>query len=285
MSNNKIAVIGGDCRQAFLAAFLAESGYECAVFAIDGEDIGGAVRCGCLNDAVTDASALVLPLPVSRDGVNLNAPLYSGKIPLDQIRAVVPDTTLITGGMLKQSCFPNNKVCDYYAKEELQLLNTIPTAEGAIAIAMEKLPTTLHGTKTLIMGFGRVGKTLALMLKGLGAEVEVATRNTAEKAVCRILGFTVVEYGTLSDKVSDYGLIYNTVPALLLNDDLLCRVQNGTPVIDLATHPGGVDASAAVSRGKAVIWALGLPAKVAPITAGEYISKTVLGILREENIV
>ncbi len=285
MSNKKIAVIGGDRRQALLAASLGAMGYECAVFAIDGEDIGSAVRCVTLKDSLEGASALILPLPVSRDDVNINTPLYSGKISIAEINALVSENTLILGGMVKTAVFPKNKVCDYYAKEELQLLNTIPTAEGAIAIAMEKLPTTLHGTKTLIMGFGRVGKTLALALKGLGARVEIATRNPAERAVCGILGFRAVEYGVLPERVSDYGLIYNTVPALLLTDSLLDRVQNGTPVIDLATHPGGVDAAAAASKGKAVIWALGLPAKVAPVTAGEYITKTVLGILREEDIV
>lgn len=284
MLNNKIAVIGGDRRQAYLAAFLADLGYECAVFAVEGEDIGGAVRCAELQGAVAEASVLILPLPVSRDGVNVNTPLYNGKVSLESVKELVSEDALILGGMIKASVFPKNKVCDYYSKEELQLLNTIPTAEGAIAIAMEKLPTTLHGTKTLILGFGRVGKTLALTLKGLGADVTVATRNSAEKAVCHILGFKVLEYGLLYDKVGDFGLIYNTVPALLLTDELLGRVQNGTPVIDLATHPGGVDAKAAADRGKAVIWALGLPAKVAPITAGEYITKTVLGILREENI-
>ena len=285
MSNTKIAVIGGDRRQAILASALAADGYECAVFAMDGEDIGTATKSADLEGALKNAAAVVLPLPVSRDGKRINAPLSDKEVYINTVKDLVDDKALILGGMIKQETFSGKRVCDYYDKEELQLLNTIPTAEGAIAIAMEAIPTTLHGTKSLVMGFGRVGKCLAVMLKGIGATVNVATRNPAEKAVCRILGYKVLEYAELSEKISDFGVIFNTVPAMLLTDELLNKVQSTTPVIDLATHPGGVDATAAKTRGKNVIWALGLPGKVAPVTAGEYIYKTVLGILKEENII
>lgn len=283
MSNIKIAVIGGDRRQGVLAATLAAGGYECAVFALDCVDIGGATRCTDLESALCGASAVVLPLPVTRDGKRINSPLYCDEITLKEVDSLASPTALFLGGMINQEDFEGRWVHDYYDKEELQLLNTIPTAEGAIAIAMEALPTTVHGTKCLIMGLGRVGKTLALALRGLGAEVSVATRNPKEKAVCDILGIRVVEYSTLGECISGFGLIFNTVPAVLLTGELMQGIKDTTPIIDLATHPGGVDSTAA--KGKNVIWALGLPGKVAPVTAGEYISKTVLGILGEEGLV
>ncbi len=285
MSDIKIALIGGDRRQAIVASSLALRGVECAVFGIDGADIGKATRCTDLEGALSYASAVVLPLPVTRDGKHLNTPLYDGKISLKQLDDLSPPRALLLGGMIKQEDFEGRWVSDYYEKEELMLLNTIPTAEGAIAIAMEELPTTLHGTKCLIMGLGRVGKTLALTLLSLGAKLSVATRNPSEKAVCKILGIEVVEYKNLSDEIGGFGLIFNTVPATLLTGSLLQRVKDTTPIIDLATHPGGVDAAASATMGKRIIWALGLPGKVAPQTAGEYISQTVIGILEEENII
>lgn len=285
MCDIKIAVIGGDRRLAIVAASLAAKGAECSVFGLDGADIGKATRCTELGGALKDASAVVLPLPVSRDGKHLNAPLCEEKISLKQVDDLAAPTALFLGGMIKQDDFEGRWVSDYYEQEELQLLNTIPTAEGAIAIAMEALPTTLHGTKSLIMGLGRVGKTLAIKLLALGAKVSVATRNPAEKAVCNILGIEVVEYKALPDRIEEFGLIFNTVPALLLTGKLLKRVKDTTPIIDLATHPGGVDATAGASMGKRIIWALGLPGKVAPQTAGEYISQTVINILEEEDII
>lgn len=53
----------------------------------------------------------------------------------------------------------------------MAVLNAIPTAEGAIQIAMEEMPVTIHGSKALVLGFGRVGKTLAKMLDGIGAKL------------------------------------------------------------------------------------------------------------------
>lgn len=285
MSTVKIAVIGGDRRQAVLASLLAEDGYECAVYALDGTNIGGATRCTDIESAVEGAEAVILPLPVSRNGKTVNAPLHKGEITIKAVNTLAPQYVPFLGGMIKEKDFPGRTVRDYYKEEELQLLNTVPTAEGAVAIAMNELSTTIHGTNTLIMGFGRVGKTLGLILRGLGAYVSVATRNATERAVCEILGFSVLDYSALKGRIGDYGLIFNTVPAVLLTEELLEKVADGAPVIDLATHPGGVDASAAERLGKNVIWALGLPGKVAPVTAGKYIKKTVCAILKEEKII
>lgn len=285
MSTVKIAVIGGDRRQSVLAALLAEDGFECAVFGLDGVDIGSATRCADIEGAIAGTEAVILPLPVSRNGKTVNSPLYAGEISIKELHALVPLYVPFLGGMIKQKDFPDRTVRDYYKEEELQILNTVPTAEGAVAIAMNELSSTINGTSALIMGFGRVGKTLGLVLRGLGATVTVATRNPTEHAVCEILGFNVAEHPTLAASIGTYGLIFNTIPAVLLTEELLENVADGTPVIDLATHPGGVDASAAERLGKNVIWALGLPGKVAPVTAGKYIKKTVCGILKEERII
>jgi len=39
---------------------------------------------------------------------------------------------------------------DLLEREEMAVLNAIPTAEGAIQIAMEEMPITLHGSNALI---------------------------------------------------------------------------------------------------------------------------------------
>ena len=52
-------------------------------------------------------------------------------------------------------------------------------------------------------------------------------------------------------------------------------------IIDLASKPGGVDLAAAGQLGLTVIWALSLPGKVAPVTAGAAIKSTIYNMLRE----
>ncbi len=285
MSKHKIAVIGGDRRQSYLAGMLADEGYECAVFAAPNTSLGNATLSADADGALRDADAVILPLPASRDGKTVNAPAFDGTVELSYIDGKAPATAVIIGGMLRPEAYPNRRTHDYYEGEELKLLNTIPTAEGAVAIAMNELPTTVKGTKTLLLGFGRVGKTLGRMLHDLGAELTVATRNRTEQAICDIMDIKTVDYASLPKTLPDYGLIFNTVPSVLLRDGLLEQINDETPVIDLATYPGGVDFDRADELGKHVIWALALPGKVAPKTAAAYIKKAVMRILKEENIV
>jgi dipicolinate synthase subunit A len=78
--------------------------------------------------------------------------------------------------------------------------------------------------------------------------------------------------------------IFNTVPHWLFNGAVLKEMPQETVLIDLASSPGGVDAEAARRMGRAVIFALSLPGKYAPITDGEIIADTVLSKMREEGL-
>ena len=73
----------------------------------------------------------------------------------------------------------------------------------------------------------------------------------------------------------------NTVPAQVLNRPELEDLMPGCLILDLASKPGGVDLAAAGELGLTVIWALSLPGKVAPVTAGAAIKSTIYNMLRE----
>jgi len=55
-------------------------------------------------------------------------------------------------------------------------------------------------------------------------------------------------------------------------------------IIDLASRPGGVDFDYGKKTGKRIIWALSLPGKVAPVTAGRIIYNTVVTLLNEKGV-
>ena len=55
-------------------------------------------------------------------------------------------------------------------------------------------------------------------------------------------------------------------------------------IIDLASRPGGVDFDYGKKIGKRIIWALSLPGKVAPVTAGRIIYNTVVTLLNEKGV-
>ena len=162
--------------------------------------------------------------------------------------------------------------------------NALPTAEGAIQIAMEELPITLHDARVLVIGFGRLGRTLAPRLRALGARVWVSARRYEQRAAAECMGLNSEGMDHLSDWLCSYDIVFNTVPAPVLGVEELAALKERALVIDLASRPGGVDMDAAATLGVRVIWALSLPGKVAPVTSGRYIKDTVYHIMEESDL-
>lgn len=172
------------------------------------------------------------------------------------------------------------KIVETAEIDEIAILNSIPTAEGAIQLAMEKLPITLHGAKCLVIGFGRCGITLARNLRSLGARVKVATRKPSQLARAFEMGLEPVPLGELAEH-TDLDVIFNFAPAIVINRVYLGKLRPATIIIDLAAAPGGVDYGAAELLGIKAILALSLPGKVAPITAGEILSNCIPRLLQD----
>lgn len=164
--------------------------------------------------------------------------------------------------------------------DEIAILNSIPTAEGAIQLAMEELPITLHGSRCLIIGFGRCGMTLARNLKSLGAKVTVAARRKSQLARSIEMGLMPLSLEDLLNH-TEFDVIFNFAPALVLTRTYLERLKKSTLIIDLAAAPGGVDYDAAELLGIKSILALSLPGKVAPVTAGKILSDCIPRLLQE----
>lgn len=168
-----------------------------------------------------------------------------------------------------------------HAKIHAHTANAVPTAEGAVEIAMSETPFTLHGSKCLVTGYGRIGKILSKMLRGIGARVSVEARKYADLALIEGNSCEAVSLGELSHHVGEYDVIFNTVPTLLFDREMLEKVKKDVLIIDLASRPGGVDFDAAAQLGVKVIWALSLPGKVAPVSAGMIIKDTIIHVLNE----
>ena len=178
-----------------------------------------------------------------------------------------------------------NQTLFYNAKRpHAHTANAPPTSEGAIQIALEELPITLHNARVLVVGYGRLGKVLARQLRGLGARVSVAARSYEDLAWADVWSYGAERTGELAGWLCAYDLVVNTVPAQVLGEKELGDLKPGCLVIDLASKPGGVDFDAAARLGVKVIWALSLPGKVAPVTAGEAIKRTIYNILNDMGV-
>ncbi len=284
-----LAVVGGDERQAHLAALLRADGHAVCTYALERHPVEGCAAAPDLRSALSGARAVILPLPVQHGDALLNAPLSNAPHPLAEVLDAVPAGTLVLAGAvpfwLHARAVQNElRLIDYLAREELAVRNAVPTCEGAIQLAMEQTDYALHGAPCLVAGFGRIGALLARKLRALDACVSASARSPRDLARIEAAGMTALRTGELAGKLSGFPLIFNTVPAPVFGPAELSSLPPGALLIDLASLPGGVAPDAALPDGCRVLHALSLPGRVAPRTAARAIHDTVLNILREEAV-
>lgn len=289
--STSLAVIGGDLRQAFLAQLFHEDGHQVTVSALDRHQFDSDIRRAAAPDfGVSDhTQAVILPIPAEREEGLLNAPLSNTSYHIQTILDSLPPGTLVLAGAvsehLRRHAAQNDlHLVDYLAREELAIRNAVPTAEGAIQLAMEELPITIQGSHVLVLGYGRIGALLSAKLAALGADVTASARSARDFARIESAGHRRLHTRYLSGHLSDFDLVVNTVPACVLGAAELAELPSACLVLDLASKPGGVDFTAAGQLGRRAVWALSLPGKVAPISAARAIRDTVYSILQEAEI-
>ena len=277
-------VVGGDMRQAKLAELLAEDGHTVHTWALEGAE--EAVEPAERLEEARLADCVILPLPVTRRGEILHTPLSREEVTLPQLLDWLEPGQVLCGGMVDPQAAAaaqarGLRLLDYYAREECMVANAVPTAEGAVQVAMEELPFTLHSARVLILGFGRVGKLTAHRMGALGAKVTVCAQGYADLAWAAAYGHETMWLEKLGGELGGYDLIVNTIPAQVLDRRRLAWVHPGAFLLDLASAPGGVDQAAAKELGLRVLQAPGLPGRTAPVTAAAAIRDAVYHILWE----
>lgn len=284
----KIAVIGGDLRLVKLIEMLAKDGYEVNTYAIEKAEIISKLEnvkiFNSIEETIQDTDVIIGPVPLSSNNIEINTPFSDIKITLSQLAKKIEGKTFIAGSIKPEfyKLITNKeKIIDLLNREELTVLNTISTAEGAIQIAMEETTKTIHGSNILVLGFGRVGKIVANMLKGIGANVYCEARKNSDLSWIRAYGYNPVILNKINENLKDFDIIINTIPSLILNEEKLKILNKETLIIDLASNPGGVDRMKAKELGIRTIWALSLPGKVAPLTSAEFIKDTIYNVFKE----
>ena len=284
-----LAVVGGDERQAHLAALLHESGHTVCTYALERHPVEGCSAAPDLRAAFSGARAVILPLPVQHGDAMLNAPLSNAPHPLTEVMDAVPPGTLVLAGaapfwLHARAVQNETRLIDYLAREELAIRNAVPTCEGAIQLAMEQTDYTLSGARCLVVGCGRIGAMLARKLRALDANVSASARSPRDLARIESAGMTALRTGELAETLAAFPLIFNTVPAPVFGAAELAALAPGALLIDLASLPGGVAPDAPLPEGCRILHALSLPGRVAPRSAARAIHDTVLHILQEETV-
>lgn len=182
------------------------------------------------------------------------------------IRADIPKGRRIIGGnldFLDESFSKLDLLKDpYYVTQNAAL-----TAQAALGLLLAKLECDFASAATLILGWGRIGKCLAKLLRDIGMPVSVYARKETDQAMLTALGYRAADLGDLKQ----YKCIINTAPAQLIYDgEAFCH---DCIKIDLA--------SVLSLPGRDVIHARGLPGKYKPEASGKLIAQTILNHRRE----
>lgn len=280
--------VGGDARQIYMCEHLAEQASVCA-YLTEAAPRGVSVP-GSLSD-MPAADVLVLPMlmGVRHEGNRHILPCKGGDADISLLLGCLKKGALVLGGKpdAQTAAFISDsgfEFADYFTRRELVVKNCIPTAEGALMIAMQERPETVFGAKVLIIGYGNVGRAAARLFSAAGADVTCAVRRRAAEAEVISDRYKAVMTDTLEEHIMKFDIVINTAPAPVLGERLLGTLKSKALVTDLASKPGGVDLDAARRLGVRAIHALALPGKVAPVTAGRYIAETVMNIIHERGV-
>ncbi|MDD2221002.1 MAG: dipicolinate synthase subunit DpsA [Clostridia bacterium] len=284
----KIAVLGGDERELYLIKTLLDWDFIVYAYAIEKESLPeGVFYCQSVFDTLKEAEAVILPMPgIKNDGIlhcRLNPP---PKIEESEFAVLSAGTPVICGAASAYL----QRICSKYhldlvpmvEKDEIAVPNAIPTAEGALAVAIENSDGLLSGSLSLIIGYGRLGQALAPRLSALGSNVLIVNREQKRADLARKAGFSVIGWEKWPDlaKAADY--VFNTVPAFLIRESILSGMKKDALIVDLAASPGGTDFAAANKIGIKAVLAAGLPGKYSPRAAGKILSDVYPHLVKEK---
>ncbi|KUO52266.1 MAG: hypothetical protein APF76_04315 [Desulfitibacter sp. BRH_c19] len=275
-----ITMVYGDKRDIYLAKRLIEInanlllvGFDRNEVALNFKELKRVQFFQNLIEPAKKTDIFILPIPgVDNQGFVKTTTKNSFQLTQEVVKSFKSHTLILVGIVspylldLKEQ--HNLNLIETAELNDLSILNSIPSAEGALAKAMELTKITIHNSNSMVIGFGRVGITLARMLKGLGANTFVAARNIEQLARALEMNCHVLDLNDIEKKLQEMDIIFNTVPALILPKERLKLLNKNCVIIDLASAPGGLDYNAADELGIRSYLAPGLPGRVAPITAG-----------------
>ncbi|QAY65644.1 dipicolinate synthase subunit DpsA [Paenibacillus protaetiae] len=286
----QVLQLGGDARQLEVIRKLSEMDASVTVCGFDGlhSSLDGAVYAEFEEQLFDNIDVLLLPAVGTDDQGIVPAVFSDREIKLtDQHIARLPKHCKVYTGLakpyLRQICEMHSiGLIELFDRDDVAIYNSIPTAEGAVMMAIQNTDITLHGSRSMVLGFGRTGITLARTLQGLGAEVLMGVHKSEHFARAQEMRFTPFYTDRLSQYVGNIDLLFNTIPTMIVTAQIIANLPPRAVIIDLASKPGGTDFRFAEKRGIKALLATSLPGIVAPKTAGRIIADCLIQLITDD---
>jgi dipicolinate synthase subunit A len=288
----EVAFIGGDARQLEVIGKLSELDASITLIGFDNlqQTFDGVQKTDFTDNVLAGKDVVILP-PVGTDDEGRVESIFSTKelVVREVHLASLPTQAKIYTGMAKPYLkqLAGNfaiQVVELFERDDVAIYNSIPTAEGALMLAIQNTDITIHGSQCMVLGIGRTGFTMARTLAGLGARVKVGVRRPEHYARAWEMGFQPFYIKDLYEQVGNIDLLFNTIPTMIVTAQIIANLPSRAVIIDLASKPGGTDFRFAEKRGIKAMLAPGLPGIVAPKTAGRIIADCLSQLILDDTI-
>mgnify|MGYP001407035366 CR=1 FL=1 len=284
-----VVIFGGDARQLEIIRKLLIYNAKLSLIGFDRLDDSytGASKKTVAEMDWSDVDAIILPVHGSQLDGTIDS-IFSDKeekLLVEHLQKT-PEHCLVFTGISNRyldECTERakRKLIKLMDRDDIAIYNSIPTAEGAIMMAIQHMDITIHRSKVVVIGLGRVGMTVARAFDALGAKVSVVARRADHLARITEMGLDAYSFAEMNVPLRDVDLLINTVPAPVVTKDVLANMPLHALIIDLASKPGGVDFEYAEKRGIKALLAPSLPGIVAPKTAGQILADTLATLIKE----
>ena len=273
----KAAVAGGDTRQVYVAEALGEKGFLVKTYGLLKDPEHSQVkRASSLKETLKDADLIAAPVPFLKQG-RIQGQEFSIDLTEENFLKYLKKGSLFCAGgipedFLKKAGEKGIRCFDYLKDPFTAMENTIATAEGAIAQAILRSPENLRGSSSLVIGYGRCGRTLAGYLQNMFCRTMVWEKDREKAAQAKAAGLEILEERELPRALTLPAFLFQTAPCVVLKKDLLKYIRKDTCIIDIASLPGGLDYPAAEELGLSPLHLPGIPGKYAPKASGEILA-------------
>lgn len=220
---------------------------------------------------------IILPLPLTRDGITVYTTETNSILNLKDIINKINKGQIVFGGgipeKIKESLkYQGIKYFDYMSDEKFLTANAELTSQGALRLLLENTERYIVGSQILIVGFGRVARSLAFLLQCLGVKVCIAARSP-EKATES--GFDSIDIYSLSKQISRFDYIFGTVPCNVIDSEAISNIKDNSVYFELASAPFTAAKEVFIKQNKKHIDGCALPGKFLAEASAEIIAQFI----------
>ncbi len=283
LSGLQIVVMGGDARQIEVIRRLSE--LNAKLFLIGFEQLDhsfpGVVKEKIDGIEWKHVDAILLPVAGTDTNGEIETIFSNETIHLTEAVLIqTPDHCTVYSGIANEYLTSitnkaNRKLILLFDRNDVAIYNSIPTVEGVLMLVIQNTDITIHNSKTVVLGFGRNGMTISRVFRDLGAKVKVGARKAEHLARIDEMGLEPFHISKLKHVVKDADIVINTIPHLIITEEVISNMPHHTLIVDIASKPGGTDFRYAEKRGIKAILTPSLPGIVAPKTAGKILANVL----------